>query len=94
VYAVFWRNEDEVIDKVDASREIIIAADNVGKKYLDPEVYRAIRSERYRPILRKSGEEIRVSFKKKDIESKLNEKEKSFQQFLEKNEGIRSNCTG
>ncbi len=54
--AVFWKDEDGIISENDAMSGIFDAADRIGKKYLDPKVYRAIRSERYRSILRKLGE--------------------------------------
>jgi len=76
--AAFWEDDDNVIDEDDAVEGIFTAAEAVGKKYLDPQVYRAIRSERYRSILRKLGEDgvFSRSFKKKDVEINLTEPEK------------------
>jgi len=85
--AVFWNDEDGKISEDDAITGIFDAADRIGKKYLNPKVYRAIRSPRYRSILRKIGEEpMPISyFKKKEIESKLNASErKVFNNFLRK----------
>ena len=85
--AVFWNDEDGKISEDDAITGIFDAADRIGKKYLNPKVYRAIRSPRYRSILRKIGEEpMPISyFKKKEIESKLNAGErKVFNNFLRK----------
>ena len=88
--AIFWQATDEVIDEKEALNGIREAADRVGKKYLDPKVYNAIRSERYRSILRKLGEKLGekpllISFKKSDVESKLNANEKRvFNNFLRK----------
>ena len=84
--AIFWQATDEVIDEKEALSGIREAADRVGKKYLDPKVYNAIRSERYRSILRKLGEKpLLISFKKTDVESKLNANEKKvFNNFLRK----------
>ncbi len=84
--AIFWQATDEVIDKNEALNGIREAADRVGKKYLDPKIYNAIRSERYRSILRKLGEKpLLISFKKSDVESKLNANEKKvFNNFLRK----------
>jgi hypothetical protein len=76
-----------VIDEDDALYGIFTAAEVVGKKYLDPKVYRAIRSERYRSILRKLGEtwDFSGSFKKKEVEAKLTQSEKKvFHNFLRK----------
>jgi len=75
--ATFWIDSDGMIDKNDALTGILRAAEEVGKKYLDPKVYRAIRSQRYKSILRKLGEvKISRTFKKKDIEVKLNADER------------------
>ncbi len=83
--AVFWKSEDEVVDEKDALYGILEAAERVGKKYLDPKVYRTIRSERYRSILRKLGKRPLFHFKKKEIERDLNESEKKvFHNFLRK----------
>jgi len=83
--AIFWRDEDGIISERDALVGVLDAADRIGKKYLDPKVYRAIRSERYRSILRKLGEKPIGFFKKKEIESKLNgEERKVFNNFLRK----------
>ncbi len=83
--AVFWRDDDGVISKEDTLPGIVDAADRIGKKYLDPKVYRTIRSKRYRSILRKLGEEPIDRFKKSEIESKLSEEEKKvFNNFLGK----------
>ncbi|MDP2982073.1 MAG: hypothetical protein Q8O92_01935 [Candidatus Latescibacter sp.] len=79
--AVYHRNDDMVIYKVDATLGIIEAAERIGKKYLDPKVYRAIRSVRYISILRKLGEAS--NFRKSDIEKRLNPTElKVFHNFL------------
>jgi len=84
--ATFWINTDEKIDEKDAIQGILTAAEKVGQKYLDPKVYRAIRSERYRSILRKLGRQIvSRNFKKKEVEANLNENEKKvFHNFLRK----------
>jgi AAA+ ATPase superfamily predicted ATPase len=83
--AVFWVDDDWKIDKQDAILGIINAAKEVGKKYLDPTVYRAIRSKRYRTILDKIGESISQEFHKQEIEKKLDHAEKKvFNNFLGK----------
>ena len=84
--ATFWVDDDGKIDEKDAIDGIFAAAEKVGQKYLDPKVYRAIRSKRYRSTLRKLGETtISRSFEKKSIERKLNKSErKVFHNFLTK----------
>ncbi len=51
--AVFWEDEDGIIDDKDTWAGLFAAAQNVGNKYLDPTVYRALRSPRYLSILGK-----------------------------------------
>ncbi|MBU7030255.1 MAG: hypothetical protein HXS48_25200 [Theionarchaea archaeon] len=83
--AVFWMDQDSIIDEEDALVGVLTAAERIGKKYLDPKVYRAIRSKRYRSILRKLGQPISKCFTKKEIEKRLNESEKKvFHNFLRK----------
>jgi DNA-binding HxlR family transcriptional regulator len=49
----------------------------VDRKYLDPKVYRAIRSPRYSSILEKLADEpLTRNFKKKDLERRLNDNER------------------
>lgn len=84
--ATFWTDTDSVISEDDAVVGVLTAAENVGRKYLDPKVYRAIRSQRYRAILRKfGGREIATSryFKKRELVAKLNaSEEKVLTNFL------------
>ena len=85
--ATFWIDSDGIIDVDDALNGVFAAAEQVGKKYLDPKVYRAVRSERYRSILRRFGELQIISsgFEKKDVEAKLTDPEKKvFHNFLRK----------
>ncbi len=84
--AVFWQDVDGIIDGGDALRGLMAAAQNVGRKYLDPKVSRAIRSERYKSILMKLGREpLRLSrnFTRREVEAVLNQNEKKvFDNFL------------
>ncbi|MBI3951047.1 MAG: ATP-binding protein [Acidobacteria bacterium] len=51
--AAFNLDTDGRIDEVDAANAVVVAADIVGRKHLEPQVFNAIRSPRYRSILRK-----------------------------------------
>lgn len=84
--ATFWMDNDQVIDRDDAWSGVFAAAETIGKKYLTPKVYRAIRSERYRSILRKFADlPIETCFQKRDMESLLSAAEKKvFNNFLTK----------
>jgi len=82
--AVFKTDEDNHIDSIDAARGIDIAADIVGRKHLEPQVFRAIRSERYRSILKKIGKDFfEFNFKRGEVLSHLSKSEiKVFDNFL------------
>ncbi|MBI5182781.1 MAG: ATP-binding protein [Nitrospinae bacterium] len=84
--AVFWVNTDNRIDGKDAVGGILEAAKNVGKKYLDPQIYRAIGSETYRTILRKISElPLGTTFQRKKILEKItNDERKTFDNFLQR----------
>lgn len=83
--AIFWIDTDGIIKVDDVVKGVVVAAGNIGKKYLDPLVYRAIRSEKYRSILRKLGDSSEPRFKKNEIVAKLTPEEKRvFDNFLRK----------
>ncbi|RKX17039.1 MAG: hypothetical protein DRP51_11525 [Candidatus Zixiibacteriota bacterium] len=84
--ALYWSDNDGVIDENDVYGGIVEAAKKVGKKYIDPKVERAIKSKRYRSILKKLAPgKIRMSFTKKSIEAELNANEKKvFHNFLKR----------
>ena len=62
---------DEIVEGVYQAAEII------GRKLLEPQVFRAIQSDRYRSILRKmAGESLRMSFHRGDLAARLEEEER------------------
>ncbi len=80
--AVYWLVQDNVVSVEDAVDGVFEAAERIGKKYLEPKVYRTIRSERYRSILRKIGSFSPV-FTRKEIVSKLTREEQNvFDNFI------------
>ncbi len=82
--AIFWKDGDGNIDKHDAKEGLLQAAEIVGMKYLDRQVYRALRSDTYRSILRKIGKvPLGATFQRKEVRAKIPEKErKGFDNFL------------
>ena len=77
--AIFWQDNDGLIDNDDVFAGMVRAAESVGQKYLIPQVYRAIRSPRYRAILRKFGKRKLATsrhFSKSELEAKLKVDEK------------------
>lgn len=74
--AAFWADSDGVVTQRDAVSGISGAAVSVGQKYLDPNIYQAIRSDRYRAIIRKmAGDSIRPTFTRQRIASILTDEE-------------------
>lgn len=85
--AAFWIDDDGVISKADALQAVLVAADEVGKKYIDQQVYKALRSADYHSILAKIAKmgPASLSFKRAEVLSGLTESEKKkFDNFLQK----------
>ncbi|MFA6356340.1 MAG: ATP-binding protein [Candidatus Omnitrophota bacterium] len=84
--AVFWMDKDNVISKDDVLDGVFVAAEEVGKKFVDQQVYAALHSKDYHSILTKIGKEnFSLSFRKSDIEKGLSESEKKkFNNFLQR----------
>lgn len=87
--ATFWVDEDGIIKEDDSLNGVSRAAQRIGRKYLDPMVYRTVRSKKYKSILRKSAFSASSKFTKREIEGKLNEAErKVLNNFLVKMKGM------
>ncbi|MGQ0663877.1 MAG: AAA family ATPase [Pseudomonadota bacterium] len=69
--AVFKANTDDRIDLNDAVAGVIAAAEIVGRKYLEPQVLQAIRSPKYRAILRKVAGARTIDFTRSTLLEKL-----------------------
>jgi hypothetical protein len=84
--AVFWIDRDNHVDANDAYQGALLAAENIGKKYLDPEVYAVIRNAKYKSILRKLAQApIGPIFQRGPVKNYLTgEENKVFDQFLRK----------
>lgn len=82
----YWTDQDGVLNRADAIKALVDAAEDFGKKYVDQQVVAALRSPDYRSILRKlSKSSMSNTFSKKDIEKDLDESEKKkFGNFLQK----------
>ena len=83
---VFWKNQDATVDYDDAVNGTISAAEEVGSKFVDQQVLKALRSSDYHSILKKlSRADFDLSFFKRDIEKGLSESEKKkFHNFLQR----------
>jgi len=91
----YWTDRDGIVDKADAMAAVMTAAEDVGRKYVDVQVYRALRSEDYRSILSKLAKTgLDLRFRKADVAKGLTESEQrklnNFLQKLKKLNVIRS----
>lgn len=88
--AVWRRAKTHEIDKVDLVNGIFEAAEVIGKKLLEPQVLSAIRSEKYRSILRKIAHEpFQMQFQRAELVSKLTTEEvKVLDNFLQRMKGL------
>ncbi len=77
--AAFWLDKDNLIDVQDALEAVLLAAEEVGKKYVDQQVYKALRSKDYQSILKKiaSLDPNSMAFTKKQVAKDLTETEKT-----------------
>jgi len=85
--AAFWSDRDGVVDNEDAIRAVVSAADDVGKKYVDQQVYGALRSKDYRSILERIAKlhPDRMSFTRREISVGLSESQrKKLDNFLKR----------
>jgi hypothetical protein len=85
--AAYWLDRDGRIDEQDALSAVIWAAEEMGKRYVDKQVYAALRSADYRSILAKIARmgPDSMSFIKSEVASGLTETEKKkFNNFLQK----------
>lgn len=63
------------ISQNDIAKGILNAAEIIGRKFLDPQVFRAIRSQSYRSILRKIADQPRGTFRRSEIMQHLTDRE-------------------
>jgi hypothetical protein len=76
--AAYWLDRDSHIDEAEAIDAVLAAAEDIGKKYVDAQVYKALRSSDYRSILKKIAKTgIAMSFQKSEVEKGLTSAEKS-----------------
>ncbi|MBI4350254.1 MAG: ATP-binding protein [Elusimicrobia bacterium] len=85
--AAYWIDKNGTVDTDDAQSAILISAEEVGKKYVDQQVFNALRSAEYRSILAKIAKmgPVNMNFIKNDVAKGLTEPEKKkFNNFLQK----------
>lgn len=73
-----WRTARNLEVKTDEiAKGIAMAAEVIGRKFLEPRIFRAIRSGRYRSILRKIEDGPRMRFRRTELQKGLTSKEKN-----------------
>lgn len=84
--AAYWLDKDGVISEKDVNEAVLVAAEEIGKKFVDQQVYKALRSSDYLSILAKIGQHgPKLSFQKKTIQTRLTAAEqKKFDHFLQR----------
>lgn len=83
--SIYWIDNDNFIDKHDALNGILKAAEEIGRKFVDDQVLRALHSRDYKSILDKVVQSPELEFKKKEIEQRLSANEKKkFHNFLQR----------
>ncbi|MEK6373745.1 MAG: ATP-binding protein [Acidobacteriota bacterium] len=84
--AVFNVDQDKQIDTSDVLDGMDIAADVIGRKQLEPVMFSAVRSDRYRKILRAIAEsQTKRYFKRAEVLSQLSSEDaKVFDNFLQR----------
>lgn len=84
--AVFKTDSDNHIDSDDALDGILRAADVIGQKYIEPQIYDALKSSKYRSILRKLAKgPFNTQLKRKEAVANLSDEEaRSFDNFLQR----------
>ncbi len=93
--SAYWMDEDGVVSESDALRAAMQAAEDIGRKYVDAQVYQALRSKDYKSILRKIARSgLDMTFRKSELSKGLTETEKrklnNFLQRMKKLNVIRS----
>jgi len=91
---IYWIDKDKLVDLNDAKEGILLAAEEIGRRFVDVQVLKAIHSKDYKSILSKIVQKPKKSFSKKEIEENLSQREKeklhNFLQRMKKLNAIRS----
>ncbi len=67
-----WRTADtRKIQPLEVGQGVVVAAEVIGSKLLEPSVFKAIQSERYRSILRQIAHRPRKRFKRSEVLERL-----------------------
>ena len=71
-----WRTAQNFeINAKEITQGVIYAAEVIGRKLLEPQIFSAIRSEKYRSILRKMAGELQMHFRRAGLAQRLTKEE-------------------
>lgn len=87
----FLLDDDGYIDVKEAAKAVVETGAVVGRKYLRPQVFAAIRSERYRTILKTFGaqETVPLEFSRSGLQARLDpDEQRVVDNFLRRMEGL------
>jgi len=90
--AVFWQDTDNNIDMDDSRQGIMEAARIVGKKYIDPQISKVLRSKTYSSILWRIGKKLPLgtTFKRQELLKEVPETEqRNLDNFLNRIKDLR-----
>jgi len=86
--AAFWIASEKTVTMQCAFNAVFNACQEIGRKFLDQQVYKALQSKDYHSILKKISRSkffLDIEFKKQEIEKDLNESEKKkFNNFIQR----------
>ena len=83
--AAYYLDRDNRIDEADAYAAIVQAKDEIGRKYVEPELYDALKSRTYHAILSKLGRLNKFEFTKDELAAGLSSEEaKKLNAFLQR----------
>lgn len=74
--ATYWQDQDNHITTDDVLNGLVAAVDNIGEKYLDRHVHRAIRSKTYHSILGRIARHPERILKRAEIQKGMSEEER------------------
>jgi hypothetical protein len=83
--AVFWQDTDNHINEIDARKGISEAAQIIGRKYIDPQISKVLRSRTYSSILWRIGKKLPLggAFKRQELLNEIpTEEQKNLDNFL------------
>ncbi len=83
--AAYYIDQDSRIDRADARGAVEEAADEVGRKYVETEVYNALKSKTYHSILSKLGKLSKTEFSRDELAADLTfDEAKTLDNFLQR----------